>query len=140
MIIPFKPGIMHLASSSSDDNHLIGSQCQSCGAVAFPRRVVCHRCLSDNMVEIPLSRRGRLASFTVAWAAPEGVKPPVTMGYIDLPEGVRLFSMLTGHEPSREAWEVGQEMELVFEEIRADQDGNKIVAFMFRPVTEGEVS
>ena len=140
MIIPFKPGIMHIAESAEDDNHLIGSRCQSCGAAAFPRRVVCHRCLSDNVAEIPLSKRGRLASFTVAWAAPEGIKPPVIMGYIDLPEGVRLFSMLTGTEPSKDALEVGQEMELVFEEIRTDKDGNKIVAFKFKPVTKGETS
>jgi uncharacterized OB-fold protein len=140
MIIPFKQGVMHLASSPSDDNHLIGSRCQSCGAVAFPRRVVCHKCLSDDVTEVPLSQRGRLASFTVAWAAPEGVKPPIALGYIDLPEGVRLFSMLTGCDPSREALKEGQEMELVFEEIRKDKDGNQIVAFKFRPVAEGGLS
>ncbi len=140
MITPFKQGVMHIAESAKDDNHLIGSKCQSCGAVAFPRRVVCHKCLSDNVVEIPLSRRGKLASFTVAWVAPEGVKPPVIMGYIDLPEGVRLFSMLTGSEPLRDALKVGQEMELVFEEIRTDKDGNKIVAFKFKPVTKGGAS
>jgi uncharacterized OB-fold protein len=140
MIIPFKQGVMHLAASASDDNYLIGSQCQSCGAVAFPKRVTCHRCRSDDMQEIPLSQRGRLASFTVAWAAPEGFKPPVILGYIDLPEGVRLFSMLTGCKPAREALPPGQEMELVFEEIRQDKDGNQIVAFKFRPVREGGTS
>ena len=140
MIIPFKPGVMHLAASATDDNHLIGSRCQNCGAVAFPRRVVCHKCLSDRLVEIPLSKRGKLASFTVAWVAPEGVEPPVVMGYIDLPEGIRLFSMVTGVEPSKDALEVGQEMELVFEEIRKDKDGNKIVAFKFKPTAEGVVS
>ncbi len=140
MIIPFKQGVMHISSSAAADNHLIGSRCQSCGAVAFPRRVVCHKCLSDNVAEIPLSQRGMLASFTVAWVAPEGIKPPLILGYIDLPEGVRLFSILTGSQPSRDALKVGQEMELVFEEIRADKDGNKIVAFKFKPVTQGGAS
>ena len=140
MIIPFKPGVMHFASSATDDNHLIGSKCQSCGAVAFPGRVVCHKCLSDNVAEIALSKRGKLASFTVARVTPEGIEPPVVMGYIDLPEGIRLFSILTGVEPANDALEVGQEMELVFEELRKDEDGNQIVAFKFRPAREGGVS
>ncbi len=90
MRIPFKQGVMHLAESAGDTDYLIGSRCRDCGAVAFPRRVVCHKCAGENVGEIPLSQRGKLASFTVAWAAPEGFKPPVIMGYIDLPEGVRL--------------------------------------------------
>ncbi len=140
MIIPFKPGVMHIAASAKDDNYLIGSKCQNCGAVAFPRRVACHKCLSNDTVEIPLSKRGKLASFVVAWAAPEGFKPPMMLGYIDLPEGVRLLSMVTGTEPSKDSLKPGQEMELVFEEIRTDKDGNKIVAFKFKPVTKGGVS
>lgn len=140
MIIPFKQGVMHLSSSPGDESYLIGSKCQNCGAVAFPRRVVCHKCLSDNVVEIPLSKRGKLASFTIALVAPEGFKPPMMLGYIDLPEEVRLLSMVTGSEPATNALELGQEMELVFEEIRADEDGNKIVAFKFKPVTKGGVS
>jgi uncharacterized OB-fold protein len=138
MIIPFKEGVMHLASSATNaQNHLIGSKCQHCGAVAFPKRAVCHKCLSEDVVEIPLSKRGKLASFTVAWAAPEGIKPPLTLGYIDLPEGVRLLSMVTGNEPSQDAMELEQDMDLVFEEIRTDTDGNHIVAFKFKPVSKG---
>ena len=140
MIIPFTPGVMHCASSATDDNHLIGSKCQNCGAMAFPRRVICHKCQSDKVAEIPLSKRGKLASFTVAWAAPEGIKPPIILGYIDLPEGIRLLSMVTGAEPSKDALKLGQEMELIFEEIRSDQDGNQIVAFKFKPVAKGGVS
>jgi uncharacterized OB-fold protein len=136
--IPFKQGIMHLGTSEPNDSYLIGSKCQSCSSVAFPKRVVCHKCLSENVTEIPLSKRGNLASFTVAWAAPEGIQPPVILGYVDLPEGVRIFSMLTGCKPERDALQTGQEMELTFEEIRQDGEGNQIIAFMFRPVMKGE--
>ena len=140
MIIPFKQGVMHISSLTAKDNYLIGSKCQNCGAMAFPKRVTCHKCLSDDTVETPLSKRGKLASFVVAWAAPEGFKPPMMLAYIDLPEGVRLLSMVTGTEPSKDSLKPGQEMELVFEELRTDKDGNKIVAFKFKPVTKGGVS
>lgn len=140
MIIPFKQGLMHLASSEGDESYLIGSKCGACGAVAFPRRTICHQCLSQDMAEVPLSRKGKLASFTVAWAAPSGFEPPLMQGYIDLPEKVRLFAMITGCEPSPQALEPGQEMELVFEPIRTDQTGNQIVAFKFKPISEGAKS
>lgn len=137
MIIPFKEGVMHLSSSAADENYLIGSKCQACGAVAFPKRAVCHKCLNDKVAEIPLSRRGKLASFTVAWAAPQGFKPPLMQGYIDLPEGVRLFSLITGCEPSPYALELGQDMDLVFEQLGTDEAGNQIVAYKFKPVSKG---
>ena len=134
MTIPFKQGIMHLSSSAKDENYLVGSKCEACGTIAFPKRVVCHKCLSQSLAETPLSRRGKLASFTVAWAAPSGFEPPLMQGYIDLPEGVRIFAMITGCEPSLQALELGQEMELVFELLRTDEAGNQIVAFKFKPI------
>jgi uncharacterized OB-fold protein len=140
MRIPFKKGIMHLAESKADEDYLIGSRCRDCSAAAFPPRVVCHKCAGENVEEIPLSRRGELASFTVSWAAPEGFKPPVIMGFIDLPEGVRLLSLITGCEPDKDALPGGREMDLVFEGIRSDQEGNQVVAFMFRPAAAGGIS
>lgn len=137
MMIPFKKGVMQLSSSSADEHHLIGSKCRSCGAVAFPKRMVCHKCLKDTVEEMPLGNRGKLASFVVAWAVPEGFKPPMMLGYIDMPEGIRLLSMITGCEASYDALELGQEMRLVFEPIRTDEDGNQVMAFKFKPITEG---
>ncbi len=134
MMIPFKQGVMHL--SSSDEHYLVGSKCRSCGVVAFPKRTVCHKCRKDTVEEMALGNRGKLASFVVAWAVPEGFKPPMMLGYIDMPEGVRLLSMITGCEPSYDALELGQEMGLVFEQIRTDEDGNQVMAFKFEPVTE----
>ncbi len=134
MIVPLKQGTMHFASSPQDENYIIGSKCQSCGAMAFPRRVVCHKCCSDNVVEVPLSKKGKLASYTVAWAAPEGMTPPIVQGYVDLPEGVRVLTIISGVEPKIDALKIGQEMELVFEEVKVDQDGNQVVAFKFKPV------
>lgn len=135
MVIPFKKGTMNLSSAAGNDGYLIGSRCRACGAVAFPRREICHKCLSNDLAEVPLSNRGKLASFTVAWAAPSGFQPPLMLGYVDLPEGIRLLSMITGCDPSPHALELGQEMQLVFEQIGTDEAGNCVVAYKFRPVS-----
>jgi uncharacterized OB-fold protein len=134
-MIPFKEGLMHLSSSAGDESYLIGSKCKACGAVAFPKRVVCHKCLSQDMAEIPLSKKGKLASFIVSWAAPSGFTPPLIMGYIDLPEGVRFLSVITGCKPSPQALELGQEMELVIEKLRTDADGNHVMIYKYKPVS-----
>ena len=137
MMIPFKQGVMQLSCSTSDEHYLIGSKCRSCGAVAFPKRVVCHKCRKDTVEEMPLGKHGKLASFVVAWAVPEGFKPPMMLGYIDMPEGVRLLSMITGCKSSYNALDLGQEMGLVFEPIRTDEAGNQVMAFKFKPIPEG---
>jgi uncharacterized OB-fold protein len=137
MMIPFKQNLMHLSASSSDEHYLIGSRCRSCGAVAFPKRKVCHKCHKDAVEEMPLGKRGKLASFVVAWAVPEGFEPPMMLGYIDMPEGVRLLSMITGCKASYNALDLGQEMGLVFEPIRTDEAGNQVMAFKFKPIMEG---
>jgi uncharacterized OB-fold protein len=135
MIIPFKEGLIHLSSLAGDENYLIGSKCKACGAVAFPKRVVCHKCLSQDMTEIPLSKKGKLASFIVSWAAPSGFEPPLMLGYIDLPEGVRLLSVITGCKPSPQALDLGQDMELVFEKLRIDAAGHQVMIYKYKPVS-----
>lgn len=137
MIFPFKKGVMHLCSDRLDASYLIGSKCPHCGAAAFPARVICHNCRQGPLEEVPLGKSGKLASYTVAWAAPEGFKPPLALGYIDLSEGIRLLSMLTGFDPCSEVLELGQQMELLFERVRTDDAGNQIVAFKFRPTPKG---
>ena len=59
------------------------------------------------------------------------------LGYVDMPEGVRLLSMITGCKASYNALDLGQEMGLVFEPIRTDEAGNQVMAFKFKPIMEG---
>lgn len=110
---------------------LAGSRCRSCGRVYFPRKRVCPQCFQiDQMEEVALSRRGRLYTFTVAEAGPPGFPVPYAFGYVDLPEGVRVFSLLEG-DP--EALEIGMELEMAVGPIR-EENGMAIIAYKFRPV------
>lgn len=130
-----KEGLFYLPASSSDKPYLIGSKCRTCGHVAFPRRAICPVCVKPGtMEEVPLSRRGKLNSFTVAQVAPSGFKAPYIISYVDLPEGPRVFSMITGCEPSEQSLKVGQEVELVIEKISEDDKGNEVIGYKFRPI------
>ena len=55
------------------------------------------------------------------------------VGQIDLPEGPRVQSVLSGGPT---AFRIGMKMELDLETLRENKDGDEIVIFRFRPVEE----
>ncbi|WP_436317315.1 Zn-ribbon domain-containing OB-fold protein [Variovorax sp. LjRoot84] len=73
------------------------SHCPACGFNNFPPSDVCPQCWSRNLQVKELSRTGVLYSFSSQLL--EGEKHFV--GYVDLPEGVRVFGRLTGNEPQQ---------------------------------------
>lgn len=133
--IPFKEGLFYLPHSGKGEPHLVGSRCKNCGRTFFPKCVICVGCFRDDMMEeVILSRRGRLHSHCISQIAPPGFKPPYAMGYIDLPEGVRLFSLLSLDEPSEELLRDGMEVELVIEKLKKDEEGTDLLCYKFRPL------
>jgi benzoylsuccinyl-CoA thiolase BbsA subunit len=85
------------------------------------------------MEVVPLSKRGKLISYTIIEIAAPEFKTPYAVGYVDLPEKVRLFSMLTDCEPFHEKLRVDMEMEMVIDEIKRAEDGTSILSYKFRP-------
>lgn len=123
-----------MPDGSLEEGYLLGAKCCHCGTITFPKRVVCPNCLQDDsMAEIPLSKGGSLYSYSVNQMAPDGFQAPYVTGKIDLPEKVRIFSVITGCEPKEEALEIGLEMEIIFESLREDKDGNDLIGYKFRP-------
>jgi uncharacterized OB-fold protein len=57
---------------------------------------------------------------------------PYAIGYVDLPEGVRVFSILEDWD--RKSLRVGMDMELTLGKFKEDKEGNEIVTYKFRPV------
>jgi uncharacterized OB-fold protein len=132
---PIKEGLFHEPDSPNGKPYLIGSQCSSCGYVSFPKRPICPMCLEDGtMNEIPLSRKGKINTFTISRVAPLGFKAPYIQAFVDLPEGPRVFSLITGCEASESAMDIGSEVELVIEKICVDEEGGELIGYKFRPV------
>jgi uncharacterized OB-fold protein len=141
--VPVAEGIFTWPSDEAegDGPRLIGSRCTDCGIVTFPTQDSCPRCASTAMAEHLLSRRGRLW----AWTTQEFPPPsppyagaggrdfvPFGVGYVELPDEVKVETRLTEAHP--DALTTGMEMELVLVPFRTDADGNEIVTFAFRPV------
>jgi uncharacterized OB-fold protein len=115
---------------------LIGHRCRQCGQFFFPQRSICPDCFEDGTLEqVRLSRRGRLYTFCIVERGPIGFEAPYGVGYVDLPEGLRIYSLLT--EKRFECLKIGMEMELVVGPIRKDSQGNEVIGYQFRPLSPG---
>ncbi|WP_227981894.1 Zn-ribbon domain-containing OB-fold protein [Nocardia spumae] len=81
---------------------LEGSRCTTCGTVAYPAGTMCGRCATPTATAIPLSDHGVVWAYTVQRCAPKSppyVPPaegfsPFAVGYVELPEGVRIEAVL----------------------------------------------
>lgn len=117
---------------------LAGGKCPACGKVYFPVKRVCPECFEENQRKVPLSRKGKLHTFAVSYMGPEGIPKPYVIGFVDLPEGIRLFSLITQCEPWEQVLRVDMDVEMVMDTIGRDEKGAEIVGYKFRPVPETE--
>ncbi len=132
--VPIEEGLFTIPSYGGQEGQLIGSKCRLCGEVFFPKRPICSNCTEENMEEIFLSRRGKLYSYSVVHQrTPEyrGENLPYAVGLIDLPEQVRVMSLLTDCDFG--ALKIGMDMGLVIEKLYVNDESNEVLAFKFRP-------
>lgn len=96
VVLAFGSGAALAARGFREDGQggsLVCSECESCGARAWPPLPRCHNCWQA-VREQTLGRQGELYAFTVVHVAPAGWPVPYAIGYVDMPEGVRVFTHL----------------------------------------------
>jgi len=110
---------------------LVANKCNSCGQIFFPKVSRCLTCTSDEMEELKLSRRGKLYAHTIGHMPSMHFKPPYAIGYVDMPEGVRIFAplKLTDYTQVR----IGMDMEVVIEKLWQEDD-KEVIGYKFMPV------
>jgi uncharacterized OB-fold protein len=75
---------------------LIGGVCKDCGHQSFPRAPVCSACMSEAIEAKPMPRVGTLYAFSTVHVTAKKWTKPMTIGYVDLPNGARVFTHLAG--------------------------------------------
>jgi uncharacterized OB-fold protein len=130
--VPLQEGLFE---ESSGGPALIGSQCGSCGQVLFPPKPLCLNCFSIDVEPIRLNRDGKLYTYTTVYMASEHFPPPYAAGWIELPEGIRIFSQIRGWQ--EHPLKIGMDMRMYLETLWQDDD-REVIGYVFRPVT-GEV-
>jgi uncharacterized protein len=115
----------------ADQAYLMGNRCQECGQVFFPSRPFCFSCSSARMEKVKLGDRGKLYSFTIAHMPSTHFQPPYAVGWIDLEEGLRVFSPIRKTEG--QVLRIGMEMELVIDKLWQEGD-KRVVGYQYRPL------
>ena len=125
--IPFKEGLFEYISG---EWALVGGRCKHCEKIIYPLRAVCLNCLSQDMEKLTLSRKGTLYSFTTVHMPSEHFEPPYVIGWIELPEGIRLFSPIRFTQEY--SLQIGMAMELSVEKLW-DEAEKGVIGYVFRP-------
>ena len=133
--VAIEEGYFTVPDDPGERPRLLGSRCQSCGEVFFPRRHVCAKCLHEGCDDVELSPRGRIYTWTYVHVPLFAKVDAQVSGYgvaqIDLPEGPRVQAILVGEA---DEFRIGLEVETDLEVLRTDKDGNEVVIYRFRPV------
>jgi len=109
---------------------LIGSKCACCDAVAFPPHPSCPTCGAESWQNaVPLSPVGTLYTFSEIHVAPKGFATPYAVGYVDLPEGVRLFGQIEGRAADLR---LGQQVAVTLGPVRTDAPGRTVMSYKFK--------
>ena len=116
---------------------VVGSRCGKCGRVYFPKKKACVDCMVwDDLEEVPLSKKGKLVSYSVSRDPLRGFPIPYAFGYVMLPEGIMIYSLFTECEPFEEKLKIGLDMEMVIGYMMTDRYENDIICYKFRPTAD----
>jgi uncharacterized protein len=138
--IPIKEGLFTAALDPVDQVRLMGSKCKACSEISLGSRQTCSNCGGADLEPMPLSRKGKLWTYTVIRHKPpgdyKGPNPfvPFGLGLVELPEGIQVLSPL---QCELERIRIGMEMEVEVYPLYVDENSNEVMAFRFRPVMEG---
>ena len=96
------------------EGRLVAQRCRGCGQLRHPPRPMCPQCHSLEFEVVTLSGRGSLYSYAILHHPQHpAFDYPVIAALVDLEEGTRLVSNLSGIDP--EKIEIGMPLEVVFE-------------------------
>ena len=99
-------------------HELFLQRCNACGEVIHFPRVMCYRCLSEDLGWFKSTGLGSVYSFTIIHqVAHQGFEPEVPYVYaiIDLDDGARMISNVVNINPS--AVEVGMRVQVTFDDV-----------------------
>jgi uncharacterized OB-fold protein len=105
---------------------LEAGKCKKCGAVLFPKRLICPECGHREFEMIRLQREGTLLTYTIIHVGPKkfGDQTPYAIGIVELKEGVRLLSQIVDCDHSK--IKIGMPLKIEFRRISAEGEAGII--------------
>lgn len=125
----FHPDILEVPTDGSSP-YLKGYRCKKCGQLDF-KVALCTGCWGEEFEVVPLSRRGKVYSFSDIYIGQQGLATPYIFAYVDLPENLRVFAQLEGEVNT---YRCDEEVELTIGPIRMNNDNLPIMSYKFKKI------
>jgi len=137
---PWSPEVPHTLLEDQGEIRLAGAKCPLCERVFFPPLRVCPDCLDDAhpLRAVPLSTEGVIANYSVAQVAPPGYETPHVQAYVELKEGVKVFTLMLEHGGGAKL-KIGQPAQMMVVPAGQGADGIRILTYRFRPLPQEEI-
>ena len=103
-------------------------RCNACGKVYFPPRPFCPACAARDVAMFAATGKGRLYSYVIHHRPVPGFTPPYAIAVVELEEGPRLMTNITGCPQTPEALQLDMPVEIAFEKL-----DDEITLPLFRP-------
>jgi hypothetical protein len=129
--VPLRPGWFKVPQQPDAKPYLVASRCRKCGKYFFPTRFICLNCGQQTLEEVPLKGKGKVSTYTIVHQQLPGalVTPPYAIANILMEEGCQVQTVMT------EGWDhldVDMGVDVYFEKIREDAEGNELIVYKFR--------
>lgn len=113
---------------------LLAARCTACGTHHLPHVPVCASCSKEEFATAALGPRGTLYAYTIVRMPPPGYAGEYAVGYVDFPEGVRVFGQIRmiPEIPLASGIPVGLEKATLFKR----PDATPVIGYRFVPAAE----
>ncbi len=130
--LPLKPNLFVIPDDPNEKPYLEGQRCTACGIYFRSRRWNCQNCGSESMETVALSGRGKLNTYSIIHKQLPGalVTVPYAIGVLEMEEGIFLRSVI---DKDFDTLEVGMPLEIYFDVMAEDKEGNELLSYKFRP-------
>jgi len=129
--LPLKPYLFVMPDDPNEKPYLTAQRCKECGTYFYSGRKNCLSCGAEPMEAAPLSGRGKLFTYTIVHKQLPGalMQVPYGIAVVEMEEGVHVQSVV---DRDYENLKVGMDMEVYFDKVAEDADGNDLLAFKFK--------
>lgn len=124
---PFSPVPLHYREIE-ECIKLKAQRCKRCGALQYPWRYVCYKCDFNEFEKVPLSKKGKIYTFTRDYLNPLPIQPLV-MAVAELDGGVRFYGQMTDVNPAEV--KIGMDVHLT---LRRLHEGGEFTNYFWKMV------
>jgi uncharacterized OB-fold protein len=112
---------------------LEAGECNKCGFIAFPPRLICPKCKSKSFNKINLSSEGKILTFTIIKVGPDkfSKETPYVVAIIETKDGARLTAQVADCDVERVS--IGAKVKLVFRKIQ-DEGKSGLHCYSYKAV------